>query len=87
MVRAWVVLGGRVAGRGDVLALQHLTRMGPQGGIVRKGAGGAPLVTGPRIKAVIGERWEIHRVGRTPLLRKKAFMIHRDEVTEAVTYV
>lgn len=70
-----------------MLALQHLTRMGPQGGIVGKGAGGAPLVTGPRIKAVIGECWEIHRVGGMPSLRKEVFMIHKDEVTEAVTYV
>lgn len=52
-----------------MLALQHLTRMGPQGGIVGKGAGSGPLVTGPRIKAVIREPWEIRRGGGTrPLI-------------------
>lgn len=48
-----------------MLTVQHLSRLGPQGAIVGKGAGPPPLVTGRRVKPIIGEAWEIqYRVGR-----------------------
>lgn len=48
-----------------MLTVQHLSRLGPQGAIVSKGAGPPPLVTGRRVKPIIGEAWEIqYRVGR-----------------------
>lgn len=63
LIRAVQVLQGWVAGGRGVLALQHLSRLGPQGAIVRKGAGCPPLVTGRGIKPVIGEAWEIQYKG------------------------
>lgn len=58
------VLQGRVAGGCGVLALQHLSRLRPQGAIVGKGAGSPPLVTGRGIKPIIGKAWEIqYRMG------------------------
>ena len=61
-----------------MLTVQHLSRLGPQGAIVSKGAGPPPLVTGRRVKPIIGEAWEIqYRVGRggegTPSLWKSTF--------------
>lgn len=48
-----------------MLTVQHLSRLGAQGAIVSKGAGPPPLVTGRRVKPIIGEAWEIqYRVGR-----------------------
>ena len=48
-----------------MLTVQHLSCLGPQGAIVSKGAGPPPLVTGRRVKPIIGEAWEIqYRVGR-----------------------
>lgn len=64
LIRAVKVLQGRVAGRCGVLALQHLSRLRPQGAIVGKGAGRPPLVTGRGIKPIIGKAWEIqYRMG------------------------
>lgn len=74
------MLEGGVAGGGGMLTVQHLSRLGPQGAIVSKGAGPPPLVTGRRVKPIIGEAWEIqYRVGRgsgrggTPSLWKSTF--------------
>lgn len=53
LIRAVQVLEGGVAGGGGMLTVQHLSRLGPQGAIVRKGAGCPPLVTGRRVKPVI----------------------------------
>lgn len=53
LIRAVQVLEGGVAGGGGMLTVQHLSRLGPQGAIVRKGAGRPPLVTGRRVKPVI----------------------------------
>lgn len=64
LIRAVKVLQGRVAGGCSVLALQHLSRLRPQGAIVGKGAGRPPLVTGRGIKPIIGKAWEIqYRMG------------------------
>lgn len=61
-----------------MLTVQHLSRLGPQGAIVSKGAGPPPLVTGRRVKPIIGEAWEIqYRGGEegegTPSLWKSTF--------------
>lgn len=65
LIRAVQVLEGGVAGGGGMLTVQHLSRLGPQGAIVSKGTGPPPLVTGRRVKPIIGEAWEIqYRVGR-----------------------
>lgn len=55
------MLEGGVAGGGGMLTVQHLSRLGPQGAIVSKGAGPPPLVTGRRVKPIIGEAWEIQQ--------------------------
>lgn len=65
-----------------MLTVQHLSRLGPQGAIVSKGTGPPPLVTGRRVKPIIGEAWEIqYRVGRggegTPSLGKSTFSLSK----------
>lgn len=61
-----------------MLTVQHLSRLGPQGAIVSKGAGPPPLVTGRRVKPIIGEAWEIQQGrggGGTPSLWKSTFLL------------
>lgn len=67
-----------------MLTVQHLSRLGPQGAIVGKGAGPPPLVTGRRVKPIIGEAWEIqYRVGEgeggTPSLWKSKFSVPKSK--------
>lgn len=73
LIRAVEVLEGGVAGGGGMLTVQHLSSLGPQGAIVRKGAGRPPVVTGRGIETIIGEPWEIQyrgEEGGTPSLWK-----------------
>lgn len=61
-----------------MLTVQHLSRLGPQGAIVSKGAGPPPLVTGRRVKPIIGEAWEIQQgrgSGGTPSLWKSTVLL------------